>query len=322
MHTYDSLQNAYVAGIQKIHKEGGIVDSVEDITSVGSLFGQKQRDYRELQGYGFVLSNPRFRIIDSQFRNASLGFSLANFVWVICGRRDVNSIAFYNKRGRLFSDDGQYYESAFGDRIFGRHKQWNHAKKLLGKDRNTRRALIPLYLPKDLKSLPLDTPCASSLQLMIRENRLDMLLHMRSQSAVMIFPYDLFLFSMIQELFSIFLNLPMGKLIYYCNSFHYYMDEETLAMQILSEHNNHIVKGREMPPMDAISENDIGRICKLEEEIRNNISHGNNIPSGIEDLPEYWKQIMVALWLKGKMEHSNDLNDLSNSISLFPKELI
>lgn len=322
MQAYNSLQTAYVDGIQKILEEGEVIDSVKDTASVGSLFGKRQRDYKEIQGYNFVLNNPRSRIIHSRSRNASLGFSLANFIWVVCGRRDVDSISFYNKRGRLFSDDGQYYESAFGDRIFGRQKQWDHAKRLLTKDGSTRRALIPLYLPKDLELLPSDTPCASSIQLMIRKGRLDMLLHMRSQSAVMVLPYDLFLFSMMQELFSVFLNLQLGKLFYYCNSFHYYMDEENLALKILSENDKHLVQGREMPPMATISENELDRLCKLETKIRNNILDENTVPSEIDTLPAYWKQIMIILWLKGSRECGNNSDDLLDSVSLFPKELI
>lgn len=322
METYDSLQRAYLFGMKNILDEGRLVPSVMDTKSVGSLFGTRTRDYKELQGFGFILSNPRSRIIDTPPRDVSLGFSLANFIWVICGRRDVESISYYNARGRLFSDDGQYYESAFGDRLFGQYNQWRSAKELLGRDLSTRRALLPLYLPEDLRNLPKDTSCASSIQLMVREGKLDLLLHMRSQSAVMVFPYDIFLFSMIQELLSMFLNLPLGRFVYLCNSFHYYMDEETLAREILARNDPHTTEGFEMAQMESISESDISKICVLETEIRSNFRDEKGIPSGVESLPEYWRQIMMVLWSKGLIEHGRGEESVLEGISIVPKELI
>lgn len=309
MKVYSNIENAYIDGIKAIYEKGNVVDSVRDTSSVGSSFGKKERRFREIQGYSFVLSNPRSRLIKCPIRNASIGFSFANFIWVLCGRKDVESISFYNKRGHAFSDNGEYYESAFGDRIFGTYNLWESAKKLLLSDPNTRRAFIPIFFHNDIFKLPLDTSCAAYIQLLIRDNKLDMILSMRSQSSILILPYDIFLFTMLQELFSLSLGLEMGKLTYFCNSFHYYLEEEDLGKRIVENfkgksHNN------SMLPMEKLSEEMIKELQYIETQIRRCSSEKLAYPhEAIKKLPDYWKEVMNILWAKAYKEANGESYD-------------
>lgn len=309
MKVYSDIQDAYIDGIKKIYEEGNIIDSVRDTNSVGSLFGKKDRKFKEIQGYSFVLSNPRSRIIKCPKRAASLGFSFANFIWVLSGRKDVESISYYNKRGLAFSDNGKYYESAFGDRIFGTYKLWEKAKKLLQSDPSTRRALIPIFFHSDIEKLPLDTSCAAYIQLLIRKNKLDMVLSMRSQSSILILPYDLFLFTMLQEYFSLSLNLEMGKLTYFCNSFHYYLEEEKLGESIINNYKKNKYNSV-MPPMERLSVEMLKNLGDIETLIRTNVSNNLAYPEDeIREIPNYWKEVMNIIWTKAYKEDNGENYD-------------
>ncbi|MBA5248668.1 MAG: hypothetical protein FE834_03915 [Gammaproteobacteria bacterium] len=301
---YSNINEVYLDAIKYIRNNGLIVNSVSDDRSVGSFFGNGERPYKEVLGYSFVLDNPRSRIVTSYHRKASLGFAIANSLWVLNARSDVKSISFYNKLGKAFSDNGKYYESAFGKRIFTDYNSWNYAKALLQSDTNTRRALIPIFLPKDLIDRPFDTPCASYIHLLIRDNKLDMILSMRSQSVIMVFPYDLFLFTILQEFFTLQLNVELGKLHYYCDSFHYYLNEEELGGSIVNEqtgcnHNNSI-----MPHMTNLSDLQIKKIKYTERKIRDCIFKDKGFPySSLEGIDDYWRELLYVLWIKGCQEH-------------------
>lgn len=302
MKIFKSVQEVYLESLHDLKEKGKLVNSITDPSSIGSYFGKKDRDFVEILGYSFVLSNPRNRLIYSKARNLSFGFNVANLIWLLSGKNEVDVISFYNNRGNAYSKNGIYYEAAFGDRIFGNHKLWNAAKELLIKDQNTRRALMPIFIPNDLKTLPNDTPCASSIQVMIRDKEIDFFLHMRSQSVAMVFPYDIFLFTMLHEFISKIFNLPMGKFYYYCNSFHYYLEESVLVERILSEEQSHPLEMNEMCTTD---DKMLKAIIIKEEEIRKSVKEGIEISdTDFEDIPDYWKNLFHVLYSKACTEHN------------------
>lgn len=311
MKTYTNINDVFIDGIKEIKKNGKDVDSVIDVKSVGSYFGSKLRPFREVQGHSFRLINPRFRLISNKVHTYSLGFALANFIWVLLGKKDTETISFYNKRGLAFSDNGEYYESAFGDRIFGTYNLWENAKSLLKKDPSSRRALIPIFFPNDGKNLPLDTSCAAYIQVFIRENKLDMILSMRSQSSIFVFPYDIFLFTMLQEYFSLELGYKLGTFTYFCNSFHYYNDEEMAGLQAWELHKKENVQNDEMLRMSILTSQNKELLSFIETKIREYCLKGDEAPLKIiNQLPEYWKQIMIVLLLKG-LKETNSKPDIS-----------
>lgn len=303
---FDDINSIYFHSLNELKNNGRFVNSVTDPTSIGSNFGNKSRNFIELQGYSFQLTNPRNRLIFSEHRRLSMGFNIANFLWFMSGSKDVESISFYNKFGKAFSNNGKYYEAAFGDRIFGTHNLIENAKRLLISDSTSRRVLIPLFFPDDLKILPNDTPCASSIQLMIRNNKLDFFLHMRSQSVIMVFPYDIFLFTMLHEYLSILLEKDLGIFNYYANSFHYYTEEEPMLIDILSEKYLKPIPMKEMP---STSVDEIITLLDIENKVRHNVLKKEKLNLNSSDLlSNYWKELLYLLCAKAEFE-----NGYSNS---------
>lgn len=299
MRSFSSVQEAYLSSLQYLLENGRNVPSVKDTTSVGSRFGNSKRDFTEVTGYGFSIKNPRDRIISLDSRNVSFGFCIANFIWTLSGENTVDSITHYNRNGRVFANNDLYYEAAFGDRIFGKHQLWKYTKDLLENDESSRRAFMPLFIPSDLKERPKDTPCASSIQLQIRDQSLDLLLHMRSQSAMMVFPYDIFLFTMLHEWFSVLLRKRLGKFHYYCNSFHFYNDERERVLNILGETERS--SSIPMTKMDGASKQVLDHLLDEEKRIRT-LQSAYRFEESM-DLSNYWKDLLKVLARKSSIEN-------------------
>lgn len=298
---FNSINDIYFHSLNELERNGRFVNSVTDRSSVGSNFGKGSRDFIELQGFTFQLSNPRNRLIFSEHRKLSMGFNIANFIWFMSGNRDVEPISFYNKIGKVFSNNGKYYEAAFGDRIFGTYKLIDYAKSLLLDDATSRRVLIPLFFPDDLINLPNDTPCASSVQIMIRDNKIDFFLHMRSQSVIMVFPYDIFLFTMLHEYLSLLMKKDLGTFNYYANSFHYYTEEEKTLNDILSED---LSFPSQMDSMPISTIDEISNIIEFEKYLRNSVLNKTEIKvSNLDVFSDYWKELMILLCAKAEIEN-------------------
>lgn len=61
-----------------------------------------------------VLTNPRKRLIHNPVREANYGFAVGEFLWYYGSNQDLDSILYYNKRMKDFSDDGKTVNSAYG----------------------------------------------------------------------------------------------------------------------------------------------------------------------------------------------------------------
>lgn len=205
-----------------------------------------------------------------------------------------------------FSNNGKYYEAAFGDRIFGSHNLIENAKELLLTDPTTRRALIPLLFPDDLKNLPRDTPCASNIQIMIRGNKIDFFLHMRSQSVIMVFPYDMFLFTMFHEYISILLNKKLGTFYYYANSFHYYVEEQDTLNNVLAE-SEHQAMPMESMPGSTIAE--IKSAIEFEKYLRDSIKNNSSYETRtLKAFSGYWRELLYLLCIKAEYENDSQIH--------------
>ena len=283
--------------LRYVISQGEKVKSVSDPKSVGSHFGVRNRDFIEARGLGFTISNPRNRIVFSNHRKISLGFCIANAIWMLSGENSIERIVAYNKKGIAFSDNGIYYEAAFGDRIFGKNNQWEFAEKLLNTDINSRRIVIPIFFKEDLVNLPKDTPCAESIQLMVRSNKLDFFLTMRSQSLYAVFPYDIFLFTFLHEFLAQLLSLPIGKFYYYCKSLHIYEEELDDVEKSLAEKTQRVYKMPKMPKSDWLL---VKEILSREEAIRENAPHSTYT----RPIPRYWDEFLRILSLKIRKEET------------------
>jgi thymidylate synthase len=192
---------------------------------------------RELLGISFEIDNPRNRLTTLACRKWSPALAVAELAWHLRGDMNVEALAFYTPRWREFADvDGQVRGSCYGARIFapmsnGR-SQWDNVRDLLRQDRSSRRAVLNFGLEEDVSEFTNDLSCTNTIQFIVRKNKLHAFVNMRSNDVVWGVPYDVFLFTCLQELMAVELDVDLGGYHHYASSMHVYERHYELAARI------------------------------------------------------------------------------------------
>ena len=204
----------------------------------------------ELISPTILLRHPRARLLNLKSRDTKYGFGVGEFLWYWAGKNDLDTMVYYNKRMKDFSDDGKTVNSAYGYRIRTDSKyygstQWNACKKALLQDQDSRRAILIINNSFDniraVEEGSKDVPCTLSLQFFIRNNQLILHTNMRSNDAIWGLTYDLFSFTLLQEAMMLDLNasglpgLQMGEYIHTAGSLHLYDQHFEMAEKIITE---------------------------------------------------------------------------------------
>lgn len=197
------------------------LDSLEDIHRCLMIELLESPDFKaaprgkpihELMAASFTLMDPRNRLIMSPARAANYGFGVGELCWYVRGDDDLATMTYYNKRMTQFSDDGVTINSAYGARILNggartdvQPSQWTLCIEELRRDPDSRRAVMHINQPRDLRKAVAfgskDVPCTMSIQLFIRDRLLHMHVLMRSNDIVWGLPYDVFSFTCLMESF-------------------------------------------------------------------------------------------------------------------------
>lgn len=183
---------------------------------------------RELLGAALVIPNIQDNIIQIPERKLNYHFMVAEALWILMGRDDVEMISHYNKNIAQFSDDGLKFEGAYGPRI---KYQLPRVIDKLTKEPNTRQAVISIWDRMPTLATK-DVPCTVSLQFLIRDNRLSLIVYMRSSDAWLGLPYDIFTFTSIQSALAYELKIKPGKLLLWLASCHLYENHIDDAIQM------------------------------------------------------------------------------------------
>ena len=240
----ESLEKLYPQIIEGLFEEG------DEVSPRGMLT-------KEITPATIVLTNPRKRVISSLIRKLNYGFMVAELVWMLRGSDSVDEIAHYMSGWKNFSDDGVTLNGAYGKRIFnwdsglhfdnnnGIHKehvnQFRQAYEQLKKDKDSRQATIVIFDPnKDYKETK-DKPCTNLLRFSIRKNKLNMLVVMRSNDISKGSPYDIFNFTMMQEIMAGLLSdalnedIEVGTYTHVADSLHMYSSDFEMLENVKNE---------------------------------------------------------------------------------------
>ncbi|MEQ9229542.1 MAG: thymidylate synthase, partial [Cyclobacteriaceae bacterium] len=150
------------------------------------------------------------------------------------GSDNVNQLTYYAKNWENFAEDGRVIESCYGKKIFkGSDSQWNRLIDLFKNDPNSRRGVLSFYNEQNgLDAGMIDVSCTISIQFILRNKRLDAITFMRSNDLIWGIPYDVFLFTMLQELLANELEVEVGKYFHHVGSLHVYKRHYRLAEAI------------------------------------------------------------------------------------------
>jgi thymidylate synthase len=246
----------------------------------------------ELYPAHFELRNPRNRLVVNPRRKWNFALALGEFAWHVSGSNDLEFIEYYAPRWKEFTDNQTVTGSCYGYRVFSREgagtNQWERIIEILRTDPESRRAVLlfqepPNLIERDAK----DVPCATSLQFLIRGNRLHAFTHMRSNDAIWGMPYDIFLFTMFQELMALELNVELGTYSHFATSLHLYERHFALAREVIAEDASVIG----MPPMDGYDQ--LSAFLMVEQQIRKGRALSDMTEA--KKLTPYWYLLLQVL---------------------------
>lgn len=325
---YDNFTEAYYDLLDLVYNDFDYECSPRDMT------------IRERIGVKFSITNPINRYPYLEGRNFSLSYCIAEMLWYLSGNNSTDWISYYSAFWKKISDDGTTANSAYGSRIFKTHprilgnvpesyvdhwNQWDYVINELVKDNDSRRAVIHIRTPADSILARLDVPCTLSLQFLLRNNKVDLVVSMRSSDLILGLAYDVPAFTMFQELMANSLskvlhrNIKVGTYHHISNSLHIYSKHYDMVQNILHNNINHKVIAKGMELEQCPVQYDIGyfeSLNNIENMIRNCESEleMHNILSTIV-CEKYFKQWFYVLAIHTMKKKGFDSKGLTRELS-------
>lgn len=219
---------------------------------------RKTRDYMCFEMPSPVvikLTDPTCRLVTIEEREWNLSLGYAESLWLALGQNNVDFVGHYVKNLYNFSDDKKFMRAGYGPRLryfngiaddyeIDRAQDTNSLKNKntvqvdqfefvessFKRDPYTRQGVITIedpakdcfIKPHQLKTTK-DFPCTKSLHFQRNGNKLDLIVHMRSNDFVWgAGGVNIFNFTFIQEYFAQFLRLDIGSYYHIVDNLHYY----------------------------------------------------------------------------------------------------
>jgi thymidylate synthase len=167
------------------------VKLLADIYSQGENYAPRGIPVKEILSNTTVV-DMHYPVVTIDERNMGYKFLAAEAAWILNGDNRIRNIEKYSKFIWEFSDDGEFYNGAYGPMIID---QLTYACDVLEEDRDTRQSVISIWRPNPRPSR--DISCTTQLQFMIRDNKLHCFDTMRSSDAWLGWVYDVFNMTMI-----------------------------------------------------------------------------------------------------------------------------
>lgn len=223
MTVYRNAQAAFLGELSEISARG------ETVTVRGTTT-------REIQAAMLELTAPCERVILVPGRSNSIFAAIAETMWVLAGRNDLDYLSAYLPRAPDFSDDGVTWRGAYGPRL----RDWNgtdqiaEIRNLLDADPTSRRAVATLYDPDRDFVQSKDIPCNNWLHFLERDGKLHLNVTARSTDIWWgLSGINLFEWSVLLEVMAYWLGVEVGVLRFFTSSLHLYERHYRRAAAIL-----------------------------------------------------------------------------------------
>ena len=272
-----------------------------------------------------TLTKPRDRAITTLGRKAALPAQIAETMWILAGRNDVEFLGHYLPRAKDFSDDGDVWRGGYGPRI-RKWGGWPHQNQdgkvgfdqlafvvdLLKRDPGTRRAIINIYDPTVDSQDGKDIPCNDWLHFMARGGVLD--LHVATRSNDIMWGWsgiNAFEWSVLLEIVAKLAGgFEVGEIHFSISSLHLYSKHRDKAQRIVQaadssdEHRRHEpVFGQAFSPRICTVErldDLVQQWFEAEQIIREGSRNKRDTWTMIDDFPEpmmrEWLWVLQYYW--------------------------
>jgi thymidylate synthase len=209
-----------------------------DLLTVEPGASPRGEQTREVIAAQFLIENPRDLDLHCDGRRWSEGYFAGELCWYLSGSEYLAPIAAYSKFWNKMSDDGETVRSAYGKRMFSRDAatvptKFEQIVAQLQSDAESRRAVVTLLHPGDALDGP-DVPCTISLQFLLRNDALHLIVTMRSNDIWFGVAYDVPAFCTFQSLIASRLGVGVGKYIHQAGSLHLYERDVKRAVEALA----------------------------------------------------------------------------------------
>jgi hypothetical protein len=148
--------------------------------------------------------------------------ALSEGLALIAGSDLVRHLEPYNKRIKEFSDDGVTFYGSYGARITD---QIQPLLDRLRRETTDRRAVLSIWRDEDLEADTKDPPCNDLIMFKLRDERLHMSVHNRSNDLHWgLHAVNLPQFAILQQYLAMMLHVGVGKQTHWSDSLHLYLD--------------------------------------------------------------------------------------------------
>lgn len=186
--------------------------------------GQKVRETLECD---IKILNPMDNLIYSKARALSPYYIAGEYEWYKSGSNKASDITGHSKFWDKIKNEDGTVNSGYGYYIFRPDyvhydgmSNFQRIIEILRDDNDTRQAVLQIPITPNVGKK--DTPCTSSVQFILRDNKLYCTVYMRSNDIWLGFPYDVFNFTMWQIEIAKELGAELGWYRHVVGSLHVY----------------------------------------------------------------------------------------------------
>ena len=228
-----------------------------DLKKFGKLYSPRGQKTLEIENYQFE-GSPLWKLPSFKERKLSVKYIAGEFKWYLSADRNNTSIEDYAILWKTIKNQKKpYWNSNYGYYIF-KEGQFEYCVNQLKYDKDSRQAVIVINRPDVMMSDTKDKICTSIITFRIRDNRLNMSVHMRSNDFIFGTQIDYFQFATIQEMLYIMLketypDLQLGNYCHKADSFHIYERHFSLLDKIV-ENNGENFEYIRVPLIKGVDE--------------------------------------------------------------------
>lgn len=206
--------------------------TIEDVVTHGWDVQPRGLSCRELLAQQVRVLSP-YPFTDFAGRNLNMKIGVIEALGLVGGRA-TDELASYHVRSLYsFADEGRFH-GAYGIRV---RNQLRLMLDTLRTDRQSRQAVLTIFQgDQDLYRAVRDTPCTLSIQFLIRDDALNMIVTMRSNDLWLGMPYDFFQFGVLQCTVAQLLGVAVGYYVHQVGSLHIYNKDVPAYMNLEHEH--------------------------------------------------------------------------------------